>query len=254
MKKFTTILLLLVIGWMVGCSTTRVMQKGQTSSPDQKKKALDYYLSGALYDFQDQYERALLEYIQALVYDSTSSQILKAIGRDFIRIRRYDSAIEYLKKAYRFNPTDKEILYYLGEAYYNQKDLSTSAFYFEKFLEQDPYNPTVYNNLAYLYSQMGELEKLIALREKQAEITGYSDEVVQELYRLFIRTKKLDRAENLLKKLIAEHPDHPGYWMLLGGLYQVKNQLPQAIQAFQKTLSLDPENNQAVLQLYLIYR
>ncbi|MCB0291456.1 MAG: hypothetical protein KDH97_14470, partial [Calditrichaeota bacterium] len=41
-------------------------------------KAIEHFLNGALLDFQDQPREAIFEYRKALVYDSTSAQILKA--------------------------------------------------------------------------------------------------------------------------------------------------------------------------------
>ncbi len=219
-----------------------------------KKKAANYYLSGALYDFQDQYERALLEYFQALVYDSTSAQILKAIGRNFLRTRRFESAIEYLKKSLHHNPNDKETVYYLAEAYFNNRDLVASARYFEKYMQIDPYNKAVQNNLAYLYTQLGETEKLIQLRERQLELSGFSEEAVIQLYRLYLKLERYEQAELLAKRFIEKRPQLPDGWLLLGNLYELKKDTAAAIQSYQHALRLNTDNKQAILQLYRIHR
>ncbi|NIV13212.1 MAG: tetratricopeptide repeat protein, partial [Aliifodinibius sp.] len=108
-KKITSIIVLSIA--IFGCASTKSIDKSNSLQSEPDPKAVDYYRSGALYDFQEQYEKALLEYYQALLYDSTSSQILKAIGRDLIRTHRFESAKEYLQRSLKYDPNDKETLY-----------------------------------------------------------------------------------------------------------------------------------------------
>jgi tetratricopeptide (TPR) repeat protein len=95
-KIFVFFSLLLIF---TSCASTKAVKEKTEAESKEHPLAVDHYLAGALYDFQDQYEKALLEYYQALLYDSTSSQILKAIGRNLIRTRRFESAKQYLERS-----------------------------------------------------------------------------------------------------------------------------------------------------------
>ena len=118
----------------LGCASSGKMNPSEQAEQERLRaeKAYDYYLEGAMLDFQDQYEKALIQYYQALLYDSSSAQINKAIARNLMRLQNYESAIIHLKKSYALNPKDKETLNYLAEAYYNVKKYRQSIIYYNK--------------------------------------------------------------------------------------------------------------------------
>jgi len=239
---------------MTSCATTTPLKTASQSGKDPNPKAVDYYLSGALYDFQEQYEKALLEYYQALLYDSTSAQILKAIGRNLIRTHRFESAKQYLAQSLKYNPHDKETLYFLAEAYFNLKDYENSASYFEKLWELDPYNSSVERNLIYIYSFLGKEGKLISFYEKMIDFFGYEDEIIYQLYSLYVKSKEIKKAQGLIDGLIQTHPNQPKNWVLLGNLNETFEDTSQAIEAYKKALTIDPDNGEALIQLYQLMR
>jgi tetratricopeptide (TPR) repeat protein len=220
---------ILVLGlFLTGCATTIPLKPKDQIRNRPNQKAVDYYLSGALYDFQEQYEKALLEYYQALLYDSTSAQILKAIGRNLIRIHRFESAKQYLVRSLKYNPKDKETLYFLAEAYFNMKDYENSAAYFEKLWELDPYN--------------------------SSDFFGYEYDIIYQLYTLYVKSNEIKKAQNLIDHLIQSHPNQPKNWVLLGNLNETFEDTSQAIEAYKKALAMDPDNGEALIQLYQLMR
>jgi len=235
------------------CSASRPVTNSGSAVALSQTRAHDHYLSGALYDFENQYKSALVEYRHALRYDSTSAQIFKAIGRNFIRLRENEKAINYLTRALRFNPTDKETLHYLAETYYSQKDFENAAIYYERLVEVDPYNETVYSNLIYLYSRAGEAQKLIALREKLVELLDYEEEASVQLWSLYMQFDKVDKALALSQKLLDIRPDAPESWTLRGTTLEFANDTSGAIKAYQQALSIDKRNEKALNQLYVLF-
>ena len=253
--KTPMIMTFLILALLVtSCATTTPLKTTDHPEKEENSKAVDYYLSGALYDFQEQYEKALLEYYQALLYDSTSSQILKAIGRDLIRTHRFESAKQYLVRSFRYNPQDKETLYFLAEAYFNLQDYENSASYFEKLWELDPYNSSVERNLIYIYSFLGQEGKLISFYEKMVDFFGYEDDIIYQLYSLYIKSKEIKKAQDLINGLIQSYPNQPKNWVLLGNLNETFADTVQAVEAYKKALMIDPDNGEALIQLYQLLR
>lgn len=257
MKK---ILFMIFLGafLLTGCAGPRVISKAPRAAgqkPAQpNSRALNFYLSGALYDFQDQYEKALLDYYQALLYDSTSAQILKAIGRDLMRTNRYESATQYLKRSYKFNPRDKETIYYLAEANFNTKNYQMATRYFEKFLELDPDNATVQNNLIYLYTQQHQDEKLIKMRERLWERSGYDFDQAVQLITLYIKNKRMDRAQAMVEKLLTAQPNNAENWVLQGMIHEMQKDTVSAVSDYKKAAQIEPGNAQAQGKLYEFFR
>nr|NIS37607.1 tetratricopeptide repeat protein [Candidatus Saccharibacteria bacterium]NIV03078.1 tetratricopeptide repeat protein [Calditrichia bacterium]NIW77933.1 tetratricopeptide repeat protein [Calditrichia bacterium] len=251
LRRLTYILTVLLIA---GCSSSKqIVQQTTPKQTQTPQKAVEHYLAGSLQDFQEHYKEALLEYYKALLYDSTSAQILKAIGRDLIRMQQNESAIEYLKRALKYNSEDKEIIYYLAEAYYNQKDKEKALQYFERFHALDPYNSMVHSNLIYLYSQLGKEEKLIALRKELAEASGYQSESAYQLLNLYVKLDRLIKARQLAQKMIDEEPDYYKNWAVYGNVLELDDDTTGAITAYKKALELEPNAEETLTDLYFLY-
>jgi tetratricopeptide (TPR) repeat protein len=254
MVKLKTAGILILAALMFSCSASKktVYKPSLTKHPP-NNKALDHYLAGALYDFQYLYKEALLEYQKALSYDSTSAQILKAIGRNLFRIEQYQRAIQYLNRSLRFNPLDKEALYYLAEAHYRLKNYDEAILYFEKLYAIEPYNSLAQANLIFLYTRTGQIDKLISLREKLVKIYGYEDDSVYQLLTLYMQVNQLDKASKLTQELLENSPEEPANWLIYGNLLELKSDTTAAINAYKKALELNPQNTQPLNELYQVY-
>lgn len=57
-----------------------------------------------------------------------------------------------------------------------------------------------------------------------------------------LQTKKFDRAEATLQNLINDYPDSSTLWDLLGNVYYLDKRLEKALEAYQESLRLNPEN------------
>lgn len=254
-KKYWRLLLIFLSGVLIwGCSSTVQLANPPDSPKDNPQDAaVSHYLAGALYDFQDQYKQALAEYGHALHYDSTSAQILKAIGRDFFRLKRFDQAVRYLKQSLRANPRDKETLFFLAEAHYRMKDDQNALIYYEQLYHLDPFNTAIHTNLIYLYSHLGKLDELLKFREELAEMRGYDDESTYQLLTLYLQFNRFKQAQSLMQMLIEREPEEPAHWFLYGNVLEMADDSSAAIGAYRKALLLDPNNEKTLNEIYLLY-
>jgi len=254
MVKLQTLGAFLLAGMLLGCSVSKPLEKKPASLPHRySSRAVNFYLAGALYDFQYLYKEALVEYYKALGHDSTSAQILKAIGRTLMRLEQYEKAVQYLERSLQANPRDRETLYYLAEVHYKLKNNEKSLLYYERLLELDPYNVTAQANLIYIYTRSGQTDKLISLREKLIDLYGYEEDSVYQLLSLYMQTRQLERAGKLIRSLLNEYPRQPAHWMIYGNLLEMQNDTSAAINAYKTALELDPQNSQALTQIYQLY-
>ncbi len=282
MKILKIILVLFLPLYLTHCASTskttqsRQISSNQTSKVETDGKAYSHYLEGALYDFQNQYEKALIEYYQALLYDSTSAQILKAIARDLMRLQRYDSAVEYLKKSYKLNPEDPETLNFLGEAYYNDKKYKKSLHYYKQLFKLDPYNQSVQNNLVFLYSNLKMDNQLLNFYKKLTTLyPGSSKHTIQYAMAL-LKRKKVDKAQNLLEQVVKAETtpsqnmeetndvdltkeelrnfSNLNILYVLGTLHETKKDTAKAIDIYKLILDENPQFEDALTRLFRIYR
>ncbi len=254
MVKLQALGVLLLAGMVLGCSVSRPAAKKPASQTHRySSRAVNYYLAGALYDFQYLYKEALVEYYNALGQDSTSAQILKAIGRTLVRLEQYEKAVQYLERSLQVNPRDRETLYYLAEVHFKLKNTEKSLLYYERLLDLDPYNATAQANLIYIYTRSGQTDKLISLRERLIDIYGYEEDSVYQLLSLYMQTRQLERAGKLIRSLLNEYPREPAHWMIYGNLLEMQSDTSAAINAYKMALELDPQNSQALTQIYQLY-
>ena len=235
-------------------SKTRQPEKLSEIQRQKLNKAYEHYFNGALLDFQDEYERALIEYYQALLYDSTSAQILKAIARNLIRLQSYESAINYLKKSEKNNPQDRETLNYLAEAYYNQQDFQNSILYYNRLLTLDPYNSSTQNNLIFLYSHLKMEQELLNFYKHM--MSYYPDDTKYAVqYALAnIRMKNTAEAEKVLQQVVKKDSSDLNVLFVLGNLYEVKKDTNNALRTYKNILLLEPSNEEVLNRLYRLYR
>jgi tetratricopeptide (TPR) repeat protein len=253
-KNIQFLLILFIL--LFSCSQKKILiikQKPVSTHADYDK-AYHYFLNGALFDFQNQYEKGLIEYFQALLYDSSSVQILKAIARDFMRLQKNESAIQYLKKAHHLDSTNMEILNYLGEAYYNNKDYQNSTFFFERLLDLDPNNLSAQNNLLYLYGQLKDGKRFLDFYKRMME--AYPSDVKRSLqYSIYaIKQKEYEEAKRVLTKVVENDSSQLNAYFILGNLYETNKDTTTAINIYRKILKQEPYYSDVLSHLYRLYR
>src|SRR4030042_3096426 len=257
MNKFRYLLILLLTVTLASCSSQSKTRKPEVLSEIQKQKldkAYDHYFNGALLDFQDQYERALIEYYQALLYDSTSSQILKAIARNLLRLQTYESAISYLEKSEKYNPGDRETLNYLAESQYNQQKFQKSIFYYNRLLALDPYNSSTQNNLIFLYTHLKMEQELMNFYKRMMSYYPDDSKYAIQYALANIRLKNTNEAQKVLQEVVNKDSSDLNTLFVLGNLYEIQKDTVNALKIYKNILLLEPLNEDVLNRLYRLYR
>ena len=92
----------LIIGlFMIMCSGPISLSDSRNKSETPDRRSIELFSDGVVYDLNHNYAAALLCYQEALLYDSTSSYLNLAIGRDYLALGKIESALIYLKKSKR---------------------------------------------------------------------------------------------------------------------------------------------------------
>jgi Flp pilus assembly protein TadD len=256
MKSLKNILWFLSLIIFVGCASSSEMKHVQLSEEERirNEKAYDHYFQGVMLDFQDQYDKALIEYYQALLYDSTSAQINKAIARNQMRLQNYESSLIHLKRSFALNPKDKETLNYLAEAYYNLNNHQESIYYYSKLLEIDPYNETVQNNLIFLYSHLKKDQDLSRFYWKMMGYYPGDSKFAIQYALVNIRLKNITEAQKVLEDVIERDSTEIEALQVLGNIYEINRDTVNALQTYKIILDIDPTNEENLTRIYRILR
>jgi len=242
--------------WFLGCASgSRVKQEKVTEAENIKQeRAYQHFFQGSLYDFQDEYERALLEYYQALLYNPSSAQIHKVVGRDQIRLQNFETALIHLNKSHDFNPRDRETLNYLAEVYYNLNQFQNSIHYYNKLLVLDPYNSSVQNNLIFLYSHLKMEDELLKFYKKMMDYYPNDNKYAVQYALSNIKQRNIPEAQKVLEEVVRSDSTEINALLVLGNLYEVQKDTLNAIKTYKTILALDPSNDEVLNRIYRTLR
>lgn len=72
---------------------------------------------------------------------------------------------------------------------------------------------------------------------------------IEQQARQFYSEDRLDRALDLVEKLVKMRPDTSQYWALLGVIHRRQDRLVAALQALERAVDIAPENKNALVNL-----
>jgi len=157
----------------------------------------------------------------------------------------------------------------LGERQYRSQDFSGALDTYRRALELDPNSLITHYRLGYVYTQSGNLEQAQHHLTRALEIEnnfapalaalGYVYRRIGEKMPQGIeREKTLNKAESLLLEGLSISPklvddDDESWWGSLGGLYRRRNQVDEAINAYERAGEITPKSSYAFSNLALLY-
>jgi len=139
-------------------------------------------------------------------------------------------AIQHYKEALRLDPSASIIFEELTDLYIQTGRLREATTQAEDMLKQNPDNLDARRMLGRIYTR--------ALGDNSS---GKIDET------------NLKRAIEQYQKITEKDPKDADSWVMLGRLYRVSNNTPEAEKAFDAALKADPENEDALTQMAVMY-
>lgn len=128
----------------------------------------------------------------------------------------------------------------------------------------DPETPSLAEDLAELYVQSGLIRSAVsefeeAVKRNPGDINARR--ILGRLYAARIREGQSNRMnEEMLKQAIAQYekiaekaPRDAGNWLMLGRLYKLSQNSPASERAYKKALEIEPDNEDALTGLAMVY-
>lgn len=261
---FRAALVLCMISALWSCSSTQSSTGSKSSAPSpsaspddavqqhiermEPGKAREYYIQGSILQMQKRYAEAIIEFQQALRYDS-SAALHYALGYNYAELSKPEPAIEHLRRAIELVPDFTAAYELLGELYIRMYRLPDAIAVYEHLMEiqpseltrftlariyefQDPdkaielYNAmledsgdyAVIERLAELYEKKGDHEKSIELLERLYRSMPDNESIPPVLMERYIETGEYDRGFELLESINHTLPANvvPRYYAVFG--------------------------------------
>ena len=167
---------------------------------------------------------ALSLYKQLLLNDRDQPNYIAKIGLAELALGNYSEASIQLEKASRLNPSDKTLFGPLGEAYEKTNNL-------QKAIDQ-------YKLAINLYQTLTRNSSAIGFKET-TQMTKYYEVKLAQLYG---KLSYFDQAAEVYQKLSIANAEDPTIWYGLGTANLSQGLVYDAVKAFQKAQSLEPNN------------
>ncbi|TAE99500.1 MAG: tetratricopeptide repeat protein [Oscillatoriales cyanobacterium] len=216
-------------------------EDGQT--PEQKAEL--FYEQGLLYDFAEQYAKAIASYDKALEIKPDKHEAWNNRGNALGNLGRLEDAIASYDKALEIKPDLHEAWYNRGIALGNLGRLSEAIASYDKALEIKPDKHEAWYNRGIALGNLGLLEDAIASYDKALEIKPDKDEA---WYNRGIALGNLGRLEDAIAsydKALEIKPDKDEAWNNRGIALGNLGRLEDAIASFDKALEIKPDDTSA---------
>lgn len=138
---------------------------GMSAAPSDKETA--WFLLGAIYDDQKQYDQAEAMFRKSLAVNPHDAMVLNYYGYMLAnRGLRLDEAISMIRGAVVEDPTNGAYLDSLGWAYFKQGNLSEAQQYLEQAVSHSNNDPTILGHLGEIYAKLGQSDRAAQTWEK----------------------------------------------------------------------------------------
>lgn len=189
----------------------------------------------------------------ALAVTGPNCLMERALGEALYSQGRLDEALDHLTKSAEIQPTDTAF-FEMGTIKLQQKQSAEAAAYYQKALQYPGEARTlaqVHNNLAVLQMQQGSLADAEKHFQKSVALDPASARHHVAYGWLLAKLGRYDEAIAQYEEALTNAPDALAYFSL-GSALEKQNKLPQAADAYRKTLALAPGFQEAQLRLNLI--
>lgn len=258
MNKFniTYLLVILILNSILGCGTSKQAQKDihQLRKTVDRERAFDHFVNGSIYEQQGDYANAILEYQDALRYDSDPA-IYYALSKSYAALGKLESAIEAINSAIKLAPNKKEYLSHLAELYINQGNLEGCIDTYNKILKVDSLDYRSWINIARIYQITLNYQKAIDTYNQILKRFGNNIEVLSQLSFLYSQQKKTDESIKLLRQALEIEPGNVDFKKQLASLYLSMEYFDSAKTIYEdiiEQLPTDIESRAALSHIFLI--
>jgi len=127
-----------------------------------------------------------------------------------------------------------------GERYFAKAEYSAASIQFHNALQVDPQFAEAHYQLASTYMQLQDWNHAQSEFEETIQLEPRNDAARLDLANLLLAAAQLKLAREEIDILVAHQPNNPGVLLANGNLLAAEQNFSDAIQVFQKCISLDP--------------
>ena len=180
--------------------------------------------------------------IDALMHGELMYSAVMNQGVAHYNVNNLEEAAELFLIATEVQPTDTLASFYAGIVSNQIEDYDNAAKAFQSYIEKaNGRDPASYYTLSQIAKNKGDIKGAIEWLKRGVKDTDNKD-LRGELVNTYIQNDMMDEAIKDLEHLVTIDAENSNTWLNLGLLYDNNNQKEKAMDAYLRSLALDPSN------------
>jgi tetratricopeptide (TPR) repeat protein len=216
-------------------------------SPEEKKYiAQDYFIEGKGFERRGELLLALQKFEDALRYDPESKKLRIEVAKKYVMTGQSDDALKLILKGKKNEAIDDDEKRLLSSIYIKNEEYEKAAEAISNLKNKS--DEEIYS-LGFLFESTGELEKSIKYYKIFYEKFDRPVQMGYKIGKMLVSLKRYAEAASLYDSLMLKAGESAGIYVLVGGLKIVQGDTVGGYNAFNKALSLDSVNEDALRNL-----
>ncbi len=193
---------------------------------------------------QNDVNAALSDIGRAIQLNERNPDYFVTLADIYLMAGRMPNCLEALQRAEELDPKHNDVLLKLAEAYLILKDYPNTFEYSKRALDLDRINPVAHFIRGYAYMELGDTSLAIKNFQAAADQDQQYYNAFMELGILYTAMKS-PLSVSYLQTAVNISPDRPEAYYLLGMAYQEMENIPKALETYDRLLAIAPEYKEA---------
>ncbi|NET41317.1 tetratricopeptide repeat protein [Okeania sp. SIO2B3] len=210
---------------------------------------MNYYELGEKFLEQQQWDKAVNAYHQAIKLNPNFSWSYYKLGQALTKLQKWDEAITAYRQAIKLNPDFPWSYHNLGNALIKLEKYSEAVVAYRQILKINPDSYWDYNKLGEALVNVGEFEQAIVSYQTAIQLKPELKGTHQKLADILFQIGKLEAAEIAYRQAIKLNPEVVWYRQCLGDVLLKQKKLDEVIATYLEVAQVRPDLPWMHLQL-----
>ena len=208
-----------------------------SSASNMIEKSFAYGQMVKIYFHEKNFTKAIAAAGSGLKYNKGNVEIYYHLGKIYLMMDKERRANRMFNEALKYDKLHLPSRMELAGMHIDEKNFTKARFQLKKILENDPENDDARYRLAEIYHAEDELEESALELEMLRNVTGKENLYYRVLSEYYLKIKNLDRAENILEKMIEkiELFSDVKIWVQynLANIYEIREKYSEALELYK---------------------
>ena len=240
---------------ILGCASSQKVSQTERASEEQtlevQTRAESHFVAAKIFELQRNYHAAIVELMDAVAIDSTSSTLYYRLAENYTRLGdsyvgeadqraawdKYQRAIEFAKKAVRIERDFVRGYKLLVQLFKKTRDIQSEAKALEALIRFSPSEIEKYPRLINIYLHQRERDRAVILLDRFLNLEGVPRDAQLWVAATYTRLDRIDKAKESYQIILSQHPSSAEAWIGLASILDSRGDQLGAVGLHRRALA-----------------